>query len=308
MRYRLEHRIHTLAELTINGAKLGEYAFAVEEVTFSQWPTDAANAWQYPFWLAVAEIEAGDYIMAWQKFRRRLMRIAPRIAVVSQCYLEFLGQPILIVRSDLSLGFVHWVKDEAHGGLCFMESERKAVELLLQNEGLPEQFFYYWNDAINSSGYASKLLLMLGAIETLVNLPTKKGRPKKDYELMEKILGPDLKKALWGEAKKSDHALRHRLAHGLYFDPGDGDTDYVQQVHRRLINFLNDEFGKGLLDDGIIDPQRHPMGSKIQARAFLKPVGAARLQLPDVMIEAVDDIDNLNSYETLLFDDHHKTF
>lgn len=308
MRYRLEHRIHTLAELGIDGAKLGEYAFTVEEVTFSQWPTDAPNAWQYPYWLAVAEIEADDYIMAWQEFRRRLVRIAPRIAAASQCYIEFLGQPILIVRPDLNLGFVHWIKDDDPVGLCFMDSERKAVELLLQNDSLPKEFFYYWNDAINSSGYASKLLLMLGAIETLVNLPKKKGPPKKDYELMEKILGPDLKKALWGEAMKSNHALRHRLAHGQYFNSGDGDTDYVVQVHRKLINFLNDEFGEELLDNAIVNPQRHPMGSKTQARAFLKPVGSARLQLPDVMTEAIDDIDNLNSYESLKFDDHDKSF
>ena len=35
MRYRLEHRIHTLAEIGID-----EHAFTVEDVTFSQRPAD----------------------------------------------------------------------------------------------------------------------------------------------------------------------------------------------------------------------------------------------------------------------------
>ena len=54
---------------------------------------------------------------------------------------------------------------------------------------IPDEFFWYWNDATNSTGYASKLLLMLSAVETLVNKPVTKGRPEMDYDKLVRILG-----------------------------------------------------------------------------------------------------------------------
>jgi len=308
MRYVLEQRIHTLSQLMIEG-DAGRFAFMIEDVSFSQWPASIANPWEHQYWLSKAEIEAGDYVSAWRNFRRKLIRIVPRLSVVCQCYIEFLGQPILITRADRDIGFIHWVREDEPVGLSFMEQEREATKLLLQNETIPEEFFYYWNDAINSMGYASKLLLMMAAVETLVKVPTERGRPQKDFEKMVLILGADLKEALWGEEGNSSYALRHRLAHGDYFAPGDIDQDYLSLLHRRVMTFLNQEIlGEDLLENGIVNPQRHLLGNRTQAHAFLKPLTRAALNLPDVMSEAVDDIDGLSSYETLSFNDHHETF
>mgnify|MGYP001570361036 CR=1 FL=1 len=94
MRYRLEHRIHTLAQDCIDGTSAGRYAFTAEGATFSQWPAGAPNPWEHQYWLATANIEAADYMTAWRTLRNKLIRLVPRIAVVSQCYVEFLGQPI----------------------------------------------------------------------------------------------------------------------------------------------------------------------------------------------------------------------
>lgn len=95
-----------------------------------------------------------------------------------------------------------------------MEDEQKALKLLLDNSVIPDEFYYYWNDATNSSGYASKLVLMFSAVEALVKIATEKGRPQKDWEKLELILGPELKKDLWGTEKEHRNALRHRLIHG----------------------------------------------------------------------------------------------
>lgn len=235
MRYRLEHRIHALAQIGIEG-----HAFTVEDVTFSQSPASAPNPFEHQYWLATAEIEADYYLTAWRNFRKQLVRIVPKIAVVSQCYIEFLGQPILIKRSDHDVAFIHWIRQDGPVGLLFMEPERKALELLLRQDQLPEEFFYYWNDATNCDGYGSKVLLMLSALEALVNVPTEKGPPQKDYKKLELILGPELKKALWGEQGMSSDALRHRLVHGRYFEAEDGSVDFVEVLHHRVIRYLND--------------------------------------------------------------------
>ena len=39
MRYRLEQRIHTLAEIAIDSTETGQCGFPVEDVTFSNWQT-----------------------------------------------------------------------------------------------------------------------------------------------------------------------------------------------------------------------------------------------------------------------------
>lgn len=304
MRYFLEHRIDTLAQIDIDGN-----TFTVKDVTFSQWPASPANPREHQYWLATTEIEADYYLTAWRNFRTTLVRIVPRIAVVSQCYIEFLGQPILIKRSDQDVAFIHWIGQDGPMGLLFGEPERKALELLLRYDQLPEEFFYYWNDATNCDGYGSKLLLLLSALEALVNIPAEKGPSRKDYEKLELILGPEVKKALWGEERMSRDALRHRLVHGRYFDAEDGSVDFVEVVHRRIIRYLNEVvFQNRLLDDGVVNPQRHPSGSRSQARAFIKATDRAPLNLVSVLAEAREDLDNMPNYETLSFEDYEPRY
>jgi len=309
MNYRIEQRIHTLAENCIQESATAGYAFTIEDVTFSQWPAGGPNPWEHQYWLASADVEAADYITAWRMLRTKLIRLVPRIAVVSQCYIEFQGQPILIKRDDQDVAFIHWIGEEERGGLPFMMRERKALDLLLQKKELPEEFFYYWNDATNCDGYASKLLLMLSAVETLVTTPVENGHPRKDYDKMELILGSDVKKALWGEAGMSRDALRHRLVHGEYFGAKDGAEDYVEIVHRRLIQYLNKViFNEKLIEEETAYPQRHPSGGRVQARAFIRALNGAPVNLVNVLPEAKADIDNLINYETLVFDDYQLTY
>ncbi len=308
MRYHFEQRIHTLSQVMMDGAT-DRFAFTIEDVSFAQWPAPIANPWQHHYWLATAEIEANDYVVAWREFRRKLIRIVPIISVVCQCYIEFLGQSILITRPDRDVGFLHWIREDEPVGLTFMEPERNAVELLLRDSTLTEEFFYYWNDATNSTGYASKLLLMMAAVETLVKVQNGGGRPRKDFEKMERILGRDLKEALWGRSGDSSHALRHRLAHGDYFWLEDSEQDYLLLLHQVVMNFLNREvFSSELLSTSVVDPQRHMFGNRTQAHAFLRVSTNARLYLPDIMAEAVEDVDNLPSYETLSFSEHEEGF
>jgi len=236
MLYRLEQRIHTLAQNVVGRATTHAPVFSAEDVTFSSWKVDKSDGWwTHKYWLATAEIDAKDYIGAWQTFWSRLARIVPRMSLVSQCYMEYLGQPILILRKDSDIAFVRWVKDTQGAGLMFMDDERKALDLLLNDAETPNEFFYYWYDATNSSGYASKLLLMFSAVEALVKIGTGMHKGKKDFAKLENILGPELKKDLWGTQEEHTNALRHRLIHGEYFQPEDGQKDYLLLLHQKII-------------------------------------------------------------------------
>ena len=53
---------------------------------------------------------------------------------------------------------------------------------MLRDAEIPDEFFYYWNDATNSSGYAAKLGLMFSAVEVLAKIKQEKKREKFDHQ------------------------------------------------------------------------------------------------------------------------------
>ena len=317
MLYRLEQRIHTLAHNGVGRATTHTTAFTAEGVTFSSWLVDESDEWlTHPYWLATTEIEANDYMAAWRLFIKRLLRIVPRMALVSQCYTEHLNQPILIERRDLKVAFVWWVLDRKGAtGLMFMEKEKSALDLLLGHPDIPEEFFYYWRDAVNTFGYSSRLLLMLSAVEALTGIPYAERRRKRKgdafYERLEQILGKELKEIFWGTEDDHTNALRHRLTHGEYFDPQDTrETDYRDLLHSRIMQYFNEAiFKEPLLDTEVVNAPRHPFGNADKARSFLRPRANAKLALIDVLTDAkAHDINNLANYEHVRDDQIRNNF
>lgn len=307
MHYRLEQRIHTLAQNVVDRANTTQTGFTAEEVSFLSWKCEPGDDWgTHQYWLASTEIEADDYIAAWRLFIKSLVRIVPRMVLVSQCYMEHLAQPILIKRTDSDVAFIWWVLDREPSPLMFMDQERRALDQLLGHPDIPNEFFYYWRDAVNTFGYSSKLLIMLSAVEALTGIPFAERKGSLFYNRLEQILGTELKMVFWGTREDHGNALRHRLVHGEYFDPqDDGGTDYMTILHRRVMRYFNEDiFKESLLDEGIVNPQRHLLGNADQARSFIRARGDARLCLINVLADAnQNDIDHLANYETLRFDD-----
>ena len=310
MRYWLEQRIHTLAKNFVGSETLTAPEFTAEGVTFSSWIRHPSKEmWANKHWLATTEIDARDMAEAWQLFWDKLSKSVPRICVVSQCYTEHLGQPLLIRRTDIKIAFVRWTQQRGATGLMFMDDELRAFRALMADSRIPDEFFWYWNDATNSTGYASKLLLMLSAVETLVNKPTTKGRPEKDYAKLVAILGPELKKEFWGEEGNSTDALRHRLAHGRYFATGDAGKNYLELLHPKIIAYLNDViFEEKLIKEDIVHPQRHPTDNMDESRFFLRARGSAALSLIDVAADLEKNFDNPEHYEYVSADESRETF
>ena len=197
--YSIEQRIETLAENAIL-EKGNAASFTTLGIEFSHWDFNLRDGWLQNYWLAKETCVVANVESACQHFNDKLKRIVPRVALVSQCYTEWRGQPYLIVRADLSLGYYVFIRNTNPVGLMFMEDEVKALNLLL-DKPIPEAFYYYWNDAVNTIGYSSKLLLMFCAIEALVKVPGKKGPPTKDWGRLESILGGELKAELFAPRK-----------------------------------------------------------------------------------------------------------
>ncbi len=176
----------------------------------------------------------------------------------------------------------------------FMEKELEGLKYLLKAKSIPDEFFYFWNDAINTHSYPSKLLLMFSATEALARHRDKKEYKK--YPYLEKILGKKLAKEIFAER----NGLRNRLAHGEYFNPKDGKKNYVEIVHKRVMVYFNEQvFNKPILEIDVVQPQRHPFGNKNESKNYIRAkASAGELKLKSILKDFDENgIRGLKDYE-----------
>jgi hypothetical protein len=286
MTYKIQHKILTLARnaVIIDGKVT---AFCVEDISFSHWDFEYREGWAGDAWLAESYVEAPNFHEACHIFRLKLGRIIPRVSLIIQCYIEFLNEPFLIHKENSDVAFLRYTKERGSVGLMFMEREKKALDILLIDTKVPDAFYRYWNDAVNTTGYSSKLLLMFSAIEALV-----KKDGKKDWQKIELILGKELTVDLFGTKKNPDTGLRHRLVHGEYFDSADSTKNYLDLVHKKIIHYFNGSiFSEKILNEDVVNPQRHFFGNKEECKSFVKSVdNIHNLTLKDI-VKDLDDND-----------------
>lgn len=294
MIYEIQHRIETLAK-NVGPVENLAGPFLSMDVYFSHWDFNYSEGWKGHYWLAKGTVDAPNCNEGYQKFHAKLAKIVPRIALLSQCYVDWLVQPFLMLRSDADIALFRFTGDRGATGLMFTGELQEALTSLLENSQIPEEFFYYWNDAVNSTGYSSKLVLMFSAIEALVKKPD----GEKDFAMLESILGLELKSTLWGTKGSSSGGLRHRLIHGEYFNPDDSGKDYIELVHRKIITYFNDAiFGEKVINENVVNPQRHPWGNKECSTFFIRAKGGSRLILKDVLSDTQkNDFYQMENYE-----------
>lgn len=296
MKYKVEYRIETLAENAV-GVTSDQPTFTIDGITFTHWDFNHRDGWASDAWLAEAKIEANDYRQAHKQFMDKISRIVPRVAFVSQCYTESLNQPFLIVKEGSEIGFYADYFDSGHVGLMFMDEQKSALDKLLGSQ-IDDDFFFYWNDAVNTIGYAPKLLVMFSAIEALAKQPN----GKKDWVLIENILGTDLKSEIF-EPKTG---LRHRLVHGEYFSPQDfRPKDYVGEIHKKVMAYFNKSvLGADLLTEDVHNPQRHFFGNKMVGMCFLRPKdSSAHLTLKEVLADFSESEERKSQRYERVYDD-----
>ena len=262
MKYKIQQRVETLANNAVNAAS-EEPNFTTNNITFTHWEFNHRDGWTVDAWQAEATIEAADYIKAFEEFGRLLAPVIPRVAFVSQCYTEARMQPILIVKEGSNVGLFSDFFNSEPIGLMFMEEEKIALDKLLADTTIDDAFFRYWSDAVNTFGCTAKLLLMFSAIEALAKRPN----GKKDFTLIENILGGSLKDDIFTPRT----GLRHRLVHGEYFGMQDS-KNYVEAVHKKVMAYFNDNvLGAKLLGEDVVHPQRHFFGNKMRGTRFISP-------------------------------------
>ena len=299
-KYTVEYRIQTLAKNAVLEANKKPAEFFVDDIKFSQWDFNYNDGCLGDYWISKLEIEAETGFKAYEICVKKLKRIIPRLALISQCFIEYHAQPFLIKKDGSELGFFGYIKENNGTGLMFMENEKNALETLLKDKLIPEEFYYYWNDAVNTIGYSAKLLLMFSAIESL----SKKSNGKKDPNLIIKILGEELNKKLFQQKT----GIRHKLIHGEYFE--DLKTNYLEPVHKRVIQYFNRSIFKSkLICEKVRYPQRHFFGNKERSSFFIKRKKEGTLNFKEVLNDFDEnEFQSPKEHEHIIDKDLYKNF
>ena len=276
--YHFQHKVRVLLS---NNANIGSptpgdgHSLTVEGVTFSSWERNPYERWKSGAWLAEADIYAKDLGDAMKKYSRTMSRIVSRIAFVGQAYINDRYGPMMVRRTDKDFAFTRSIILRDASSLDFMDEELRALELLLANKEVPDTFYFYWNDAVNTAGYTGKLMLMLGAIDSFAV------RGKRRATRM-RILGEELADELYADGT----GLRNRLIHGEYLNETDG-KNYVELIHKKVLEHFNkDIIGEDALKLDILRPQRHFDENYEGARLFIRQT---RKDYPLDIYSFVDD-------------------
>lgn len=290
MRYRIEQRIVTQADLRIDDETSGGYGFTCNDVTFSAWEEHKNDGfWTHDYWLARMELDKPDLDSAYQSFAERLSQLIPRIAVLTQCYTEYRDQPFLAHQHE-SDHAVFFLTARRRSPLPFEQEHLGGLDALLQTSDLPPMFYWYWHDAINAEGYAAKLLLLANAVEALAKHAVKevlddKKKKAQRFRKITDILGDDLKKILWGTHENhGNDALRHRLSHGEYLQLKDIKSDYASLIHKRVVTYLNQHHlpPETIAEQAEAVP-RHPTGTLMGRTYPIKARNGSELSLMPVV-------------------------
>lgn len=286
--YEVEHKIQTLAKNAVfNKDKNSYHTFSVGDTIFEHWDFNFRDGWLENAWLAKSEVSSSNFLKAINTFHRKLWKIVSRVSLISQSYIEYRREPFIVHKKNSDKAFFHCTKDRKSVGLMFMENEKRALDELLVSPKVPDEFYYYWNDAVNALGYSAKLMLMFSALESLA-----KQRDKKKFKLPMNLYAHILGKRLANKIFAQTVGLRHRLVHGEYLlSKQDGKKNYVDLIHKKMISFFNKKIlSKPLLNEEVINPQRHFYGSKSEWYHFVKRVDNDTIfELKDFISEITDD-------------------
>jgi hypothetical protein len=257
--YKIEYKIKTLSKCTIKGK--------LDDFYFNHYDFNISDGWTGDAWIISSNIKSSNFKLAFKKFYKGLNIIIPRLSLINQCCIEHINEPFIINKEGSNKAFLFYSKEVPGVGFHFRDNELKILKRLKDNKDIPEEFYYYWMDCTNATRYISKLLLLFSAIDILVGT----GK-KRDWNMLDKILGKRLRKKIYGEIGNSSKALRNRLVHGSYLNSKDilkDNSNYFEIIHKKIIKYFNNNFLKKDLIEEIKNPQRNFYGNKNITKGFI---------------------------------------
>jgi hypothetical protein len=262
-KYIIQQKIHTLSNIYVHDGSY-RHEMHIDELSFYPWEFNFAEGHKTGYWLASFNINSTNFRDAFSAFAKKLYPMLSKIALLSQCYTEVLNQSYLIHKEGSELAFLRYTRSSSGVPLAFDENSFKALEILHKSEDINTEFYYYWNDALNVTGYSAKLLLMCSALEAL----HKSRLPQLSKTQFRKtILGEELEKMIFQD---NDRGIRQRLTHGEYFDENTDTHNYVQLIYNKIVEYFNDNIFEEALIRTVTNPQRHPDQNKEGGYYWLK--------------------------------------
>lgn len=258
--YIIEHEIITLLKNYKDNLQPWVGSFSADWIKFTHWDF---NNWQWLIWhkwITRFEIDSENYVTAINTYYKKLSKIIPKISLIWQAYIDSQRWSLLVKKWNQ--GFLRYIYNGNPVSLKFWKEEKNILTNLVENKNIPESFYLYWNELLNTSWYLAKILIMWAAMDSLF--------PKKErMNWRIKILWEKLAKELY---ENWNIWLRHRLTHWEYFSPEDFQKNYVEEVHKKVIEYFNTEVIT--IDDkisqGIVNPQRHLYSNYKQSWLFLE--------------------------------------
>ncbi len=304
-KYIIEHEILTILRNNYVEWTIPITSFKIDDIEFSQWNYSIGKWSFWDQWLCKSTIEALDYHEALKLHFYKLNKIIPKIAFIGQAYINHNYWSILISKWDIWLLFYRY--PSKGGWLPFWKKEQNILNNIFHNPDVPQEFYSYWYDLINTTWYSWKILLLCSAIESL--LPKKflwyklteaeQLHNRERNELRKKIIWDELDNELFW---RNDIGLRHRLIHWEYFSQDDFQKDYVYEIHKKIIEYFNNEIIKidWKISLNVIYPQRHPYWNYKQAWSYLKANKDFSLNLKDIINNIPDNnLNNITGYSTI---------
>jgi hypothetical protein len=214
-RYRIHHKIWTVADLDQPQIIQGFLVRAIET------GSDAGA------WMATDEIDAPDFISAFNLSRPRLVQTVDALCVVTQCSFSLAAASWMVYRvgdnPERVLYFWH-LQNRPTVGMPIWEPRQLNDAARLTSFGNPGAL-HYFREAVNAATPSARLALMVitaealaGQVKVVRNCPecgceySYGGTNRSELEL---VLGQEAYSRLY---KNNNGTLRHRLLHGSAID------------------------------------------------------------------------------------------
>ena len=185
-------------------------------------------------WIVAKEISADNVDAAYEDFYSRIYPIIDKLAFVTQCYTFIELEPYFIKRPDRPEFFLRHSKERRPVPLHFGPDELESVQAL-EKYAQRGDAFRPLREAINTSGFATRLVMLTSALEGIAG-EIEKGKTDREY-IETKILED---KELCNNIFQYTDGIRNQLLHGKKIDTAlHGDTPYPEIIYQKIVEYFN---------------------------------------------------------------------